>query len=266
MTRHTWLRRLPILPSALVLLLGVAANLHAQESGYTFRWMPASFDEIYFQSPDKGNYSSRIDLKIETQGAEWDTNKNPFAYSQEFQFRPWLQYHGIKRLELAFSTAYIKHFAIPAVGTKASTEVRVIAMGTLTQTRPWGSLYEQGRFELRNIRDKGATDWQHIPRVRFRFGQTFKVGESRWNHRIPAYQEIMLKDEKDAPVLDTVRFLGGYGFSPAPRWAATLGFRMDYELKSGKVFDVFFGPLVTVRYQFGRLTSRPLPHPNPDND
>ena len=58
--------------------------------------------------------------------------------------------------------------------------------GTTTQPKSWGSLYEQGRFELRNIKTEGATDWQTVPRVRFRFGQSFNAGKSHWKHRIPA--------------------------------------------------------------------------------
>jgi hypothetical protein len=131
-------------------------------------------------------------------------------------------------------------------------------MGTTTQPKSWGSLYEQGRFELRNIKTEGTTDWQTVPRVRFRFGQSFNAGKSNWEPRIPLYEEILFKYQEHTKGLDSVRFFGGYGFNPAQEWAVTLGFILRYQLQSsGRDFDVFFGPSFEVNYQLGKPRQSP---------
>jgi hypothetical protein len=256
------MRRSRILSSLLFLVLGASVNLRAQQGGYSFIGMPSSTQEIDLLSQDMGNYQARLDLQNITQGAEWDVNKNPYAYAQRINIRPWLLYHGIENVDLAFSTSYIRRFDIAAVDAKSSNEIRVTAMGTLTQPRSWGALYQQGRFEMRNIKNERATDWEHIPRLRFRFGQTFDLGQSRWKPRIPVYQEIILKHQEGDPALDTVRFFGGYDFAPAPRWSATLAFLLQYQLKSAKEFNVFFGPKFVVTHHFGRPSARRQPPPN----
>jgi len=255
------MRRLSILPSVLALVLGAGASSHAQQGGFSFTEMPFSTQEIDLLSEDIGDYQAQLDLQTITQGAEWDVNRNPYAYAQRINIRPWLLYHGIENVELAFSTSYIKRFEIAPVGSKASNEIRITGMGTWTQPRPWGALYEQGRLEFRNIKTEGTTDWEHFPRVRFRFGQTFDVGQSRWKPRIPLYQEIIFKHQEGAQALDTVRFFGGYDFALGPKWSATLGFLLMYQLKSAEQFNVFFGPKFVVTHHFGRPSGRRPPHP-----
>src|SRR5262245_52910520 len=116
--------RLSILASVLPLVLGASANLHAQQGGFSFTEMPFSTQELDLLSEDMGDYQARLDLQNITQGAAWDVNKNPYAYAQRINIRPWLLYHGIENVDLAFSTSYIKRFEIAPVGSKASNEIR----------------------------------------------------------------------------------------------------------------------------------------------
>jgi len=255
------MRRLSMLPSVLALVLGASATLHAQEGGFSFTEMPFSTQELDLLSEDMGHYQARLDLQNITQGAAWDVNKNPYAYVQRINIRPWLLYHGTDNVELAFSTSYIKRFEIAPVGAKASNEIRVTGMGTWTQPRSWGALYEQGRLEFRNIKTEGTADWEHFPRVRFRLGQTFDIGRSGWKPRIPLYQEITFKHQEGAKAFDTVRFFGGYDFTPRPQWSATVGFLLMYQLKSANDFNVFFGPKFVVTHHFGRPSGRRPPPP-----
>ena len=132
------MRRLSMLQSVLALVLGASANLHAQQ-GFSFTEMPFSTQELDLLSEDRGPYQARLDLQNITQGAQWDVNKNPYAYAQRINIRPWLLYHATENVELAFSTSYIKRFEIAPVGSKASNEIRVIGMGTWTQPRSWGA-------------------------------------------------------------------------------------------------------------------------------
>ena len=81
-----------LLPSLLLFIVGVAANSQAQDTGYSFVFIPTSIQEVDLAFPLKGNCSTQIDLQTITQGAQLGQNDNPFAYWQRIHFRPWLQY------------------------------------------------------------------------------------------------------------------------------------------------------------------------------
>jgi hypothetical protein len=250
------LRAWRITPLALLVTLGAASAVRAQD-GFTFNTMPASIQEIDIGLPDRGDFSEQVDVQFITQGADWDVNRNPYAYPQRLHIRPWLQYHRTRGVVWAFSPSYIKHYAIPAVDQPEQNELRLTAMGTSTQKRSWGSLYEQGRFEVRNIKEENKP-WEHIPRVRVRFGQAFNIHEASHNGRIAAYEEVIVKHEDDTTGLDSFRLFGAYAFNPAPKWTVKIGVRSEWQRKPGRVFDVLVGPSMTAHYQWGRRI-RPTP-------
>lgn len=68
-----------VTPLALLVTLGAVPVVRAQD-GFTFVTMPASIQEIDIGLPDRGEFSEQVDLQFITQGADWDTNRNPYAY------------------------------------------------------------------------------------------------------------------------------------------------------------------------------------------
>jgi hypothetical protein len=131
-------------------------------------------------------------------------------------------------------------------------------MGTLKQPLPGGSLYEQVRGELLNFRDSHGRV-QHLPRVRFRFGQNIYLGEcgSRVNKPyLGLYQEAILQFPQPSyshVTLTSARFFAGGGFDLGSRTAVLLGFKAEGEVSSsGSTVTLFFGPAFSIEYNFRR--------------
>jgi hypothetical protein len=250
----------------MALFIGIASIANAQSStGYNFRGITASIEEFDTAFHLKGGFSGQLDFQVVTQSAYIDQNANPFNYVQRVHIRPWLHHGGFKNTLWSFSTSYIKKFEVHPTGLKPSQEIRVTAMGTFTQPKEFGSLYEQVRFEIRNIRNNEGA-WSHIPRFRVRFGQNVNVGKSEKKPHITIYEELMLKVQEHQKAYDIGRVFIGYGWNAKPKLLVTAGFIAQAALRSnGQDLDVYFGPSVAFKYTFGNPKGHPLP-PDPDID
>jgi hypothetical protein len=238
----------------ILLMLGASNCIRAQN--YDFRGITNSINEFDTAFPIRGNFSGQVDAQIATQSAYIDQNANPFKYVQRYHIRPWIFYNGFKNTQLGFSTSYQHKFDVPAVGAKHSDEVRVTFMGTFTQPQSFGSIYEQVRVEIRNVRDSGG-DWSHFPRFRLRFGQNIDIERREKKRRLVMYQEIAFKAREDQKAVDSVRVFFGHLYRPTPRLAITTGFLTQAVLKSnGRDVDVYFGPKISVKYTFGKQKPR----------
>jgi len=257
-------QRFQLLLTCALLLLPVGIT-RSQGTDYKFQGIPATIEEFDLAFPVKGNFTGQVDLQTVTQGAHLNQNKNPFAYWQRAHVRPWLQYNGFKNKLLAVSVSWMKRYSIPPLGNKRGDEVRFTFLSTFTQPKSWGSFYEQMRGEVKNNKTDGATNWTHTPRFRFRLGQNFKVKEAH-HQQIIVYEEIMVKYKQHSKGFDILRFFGGYSYNKNPRWAFTVGFISQFQLRSNNTdVDFYFGPSLTVRYFFGK-PKHPLPPPDPDID
>ena len=247
------------------LLLVLPAAALAQGTDYEFRGIPATIEELDLGFDLKGKWTGQVDLQTVTQGAYLGVNDNPFAYWQRAHIRPWLQYHKSNSTLLAGSVSYMRRYAIPPLGNKRGDEVRLTLMGNFTQPESWGSLYEQVRVEVKNNKSDGASDWTHTPRVRLRFGQTFKLTEAH-HQTLVVYEEVMFKYKEHSKGYDIRRFFAGYSYTKNPKWVFTAGFIVQFQLnKNNTNVDIYFGPSITVRYHFGR-PKHPHPPPDPDVD
>jgi hypothetical protein len=238
----------------------------AAQPGYNFRGITASIEEFEAWAHLKGNFSTQVDFQMVTQSAYTDQNANPFAYVQRLHIRPWLIYSRVNNTQLAFSTSYIKKWAVPPVGLPETQEIRVHFMGTFTQPRSYGSIYEQVRFEVRNVLNEGSSDWKSWPRFRFRFGLNFNLAESKRRPRLSVYQELMLKIKENEKAYDIGRVYIGYGFNPTPKTSLSVGLIAQAALRgNGRDMDVYYGPSMALKYTFGKPKGAPLP-PDPDVD
>jgi hypothetical protein len=171
------------------------------------------------------------------------------------QVRPWLHYDGIRNTTLTGSASYINYFNVPGTSNYAHPEWRVTVLGTLKQPLSEGSLYEQTRFELLNFRDShGLT--QHLPRVRFRFGQNLYLGEGSSRPYLGVYEEAILQFPKPSysrVTFEGARFFAGYGFQWGARTQVLLGFKAEGEVStSGSTVTLYFGPAFSIEYNFSR--------------
>ncbi|HJZ78999.1 MAG TPA: DUF2490 domain-containing protein [Pyrinomonadaceae bacterium] len=261
------MNNLPIRNLIGIFMLAVVfvGSARAQGTGYNYRGIPAAIEELDLGFPDKGKFTGQLDLQIVTQGAYLGVNNNPFAYWQRVHLRPWLQYHKSLKTVIATSISYKKGFEIPPTGVKESDEYRFTLMGTFTQPKHFGAIYEQVRGEVKNTR-KSTGEWTHVPRIRFRLGQQFKLGDSKHNPKLQVYEEVMVKYQEHTKGLDIVRAFAGYGWRVSEKVGATIGFIVQAQLKSnGTDFDVYFGPSFTVRFNLGH-SKHPPPPPDPDID
>ena len=130
-------------------------------------------------------------------------------------------------------------------------------MVTLKQPLHGTSLYEQVRGELLNFRDSHGTV-QHLPRVRFRFGQNlyFGEGESGLKPYLGFYQEAILQFPQPSysrVTFSSARFFSGAGFDLGSRTEVLLGFKAEGEVSSsGSSVTLFFGPAFSIEYNFRR--------------
>jgi hypothetical protein len=124
----------------------------------------------------------------------------------------------------------------------------------LKQHLSGGSVYEQTRFELLNFRDShGVT--QHLPRVRFRFGQDLYLGEGNYRPYLGVYEEAILQFPQPSyshVTFEGARFFAGCGFDRGARTHVLLGFKAEGEVSSsGSTVTVYYGPAFSVDYAFG---------------
>jgi hypothetical protein len=240
------------LPSIALLLFGVSA-LRAQ----TLDPVPGFLQDIAGQTPLPAACSLEQEIQIGTQGNS--TNGNPFAYAHGLQFRLWFHYDGFPYTTLTSGVSYISYFTVPGTSYYRHPEWRFTSMGTLKQPLRGGSLYEQIRGELLNFRDShGAV--QHLPRVRFRFGQNLYLGEGGSRLMKPyvgIYQEAILQFPKlsySHVAFASARFFAGGGFKLRSRAEVLLGFRAEAEVSSsGSTVTLFYGPAFSIEYNFRKV-------------
>jgi hypothetical protein len=242
----------PSLAPLMVLLAGAVPSLCAQ----TLNPVPGFLQDLSGQFPLPAELSFEPEIQVGTQGNS--INGNPFAYGHALQFRPWLHYDGIPNTSLTGSASYISYFTVPGTSYYRHPEWRDTLMATLKQPLPGGSLYEQVRGELLNFRDSHGTV-QHLPRVRFRFGQNLYVGEGGSRLSKPYlgfYQEAILQFPKTSysrVTFTSARFFAGGGFDLGSRTEMLLGFKAEGEVSSnGSKVTVFFGPAFSIEYNFRR--------------
>lgn len=241
------------LSSMALLLFGISA-LSAQ----TLDPLPGFVQDVSAQYPLPKAWSLELETQLGTQGNA--TDLNPFAYSHGLQSRLWFHYDGVRHTTLTAGTAYISYFTVPESSYYRHPEWRFTVMDTLKQALPGGSLYEQIRGELLNFRDNhGAV--QHLPRVRFRFGQNLHLGEggSRLSKPyIGLYQEAIVQFPKPAyshVAFVSARFFAGSGFRVGSRAEVLLGLKAEAEVSSsGSTVTLFYGPAFSVEYNFRKIS------------
>ncbi len=204
---------------------------------------------------------SEFSLEQQVQAATQATAgaADPVAYWHGLQIRPWLHYDGIRNVTLTASVSYIHYFSVPRSDNYSHHEWRVTAMGTLKQSLAGGSLYEQTRFEWLDFRDTHGV-LQHLPRLRFRFGQNIYLGEGRVKPYLGVYEEAILQFPQPSyshVAFEGARFFAGGGIRLGARATALLGFKAAGEVStSGSTMTLYFGPVFSVEYNFRR--DRPL--------
>jgi hypothetical protein len=261
--------RIDLTPPMLALLLILAFALPAFAFGqeYKFRGITSSKEELGIAFPIKGDFSGQIDTQIFTQGGYTDVDANPFHYLQYVHIRPYIHYNGFRNIQLSFSPSIRWKYPVPVTNGSGNTEIRLAGLAKFIEPRSFGSVYQQFRVELRNIRDDSG-NWSHTPRFRFRVGQNFNVrGDSPKKFHFNSYQEILIKYQKGAKAFDSAQFYFGYGFNPKPAISLSMGVLTEMQLKSsGTDVDVFFGPSISVRYTFGKSRKNmPEAEPNDGN-
>jgi hypothetical protein len=186
-----------------------------------------------------------------TQGGS--DNGNPFAYEHGAQVRPWLHYDGLPNITITGSVSYIYSFTVPGTSYYRHPEWRVTVLGNVRQAFSAGSLYQQVRFESLNFRSSdGAV--QHLPRVRFRFGQNFYLSERRSRPYLGLYEEAITQFPQPSYSrvhFQGARFFAGYGFDYRRRASILLGFKAEAEVSSsGSTVTLFYGPVFSIEYNF----------------
>jgi len=218
--------------------------------------VPGFLQDLSGQFPLPNDLSLEEQIQIGTQGNS--TTGNPFAYGHALQFRPWVHYDGIPNTTLTGSVSYIYYFTVPGTSYYRHPEWRDTLIGTVKQPLHGGALYEQIRGELLNFRDShGAV--QHLPRVRFRFGQNLYLGEGGNKVNKPylgLYEEAILQFPKSSysrVTFTSARFFAGGGVELGSRTEVLLGFKAEGEVSSsGSTVTLFFGPAFSIEYNFRR--------------
>jgi hypothetical protein len=239
----------------LALLLFVLPALRGQ----TVNSVPGFLQDFAGQWPLAPEFSLEQQIQIGTQGNS--SNGNPFAYGHGLQFRPWLHYDGIPNTTLTGSVSYISYFTVPGTSYYRHPEWRDTLMVTLKQPLQRKALYEQIRAELLNFRDSHGVV-QHLPRVRFRFGQNLYLGEGGGRLSKPYlgfYQEVVLQFPRPSyshVSFTSARFFAGSGFEFGSRTEVLLGIKAEREVSSsGSTVNLFFGPAFSIEYNFRRSQS-----------
>ncbi|MBV4357271.1 DUF2490 domain-containing protein [Pinibacter aurantiacus] len=241
----------------LIFSMAAACTMHAQSPPpYTMGFVPASIAEtdVAFPLYEKWHLSGQADVQLVTQGAY--TNKNPFAYAQRFVVRPWIVYSGFKNMKLWLGYAHNKKYEIKEAGNYETLEQRLIVMGTYSQNMPKGSIFEQVRFETKFFDDRNGVH-QTVPRLRARFGVNHFLHQSSQKPvfqapNISYYTELMLKfASKDYAEehFDIFRLSVYYSAGITPNLHFLAGIIGQMQLRTnGTQFDVYYGPMVSLKY------------------
>jgi len=224
--------------------------------GQTVEPVPGFLQDVAGEFPLTPKFSFEQQFQIGTQGNS--SNGNPLAYGHGLQFRPWFHYDGIPNTTLTGSVSYIYYFTVPGTSNYRHPEWRNTLMFTLKQPSARGSLYEQIRGELLNFRDSHGVV-QHLPRVRFRFGQNLYLGEGGKRLNKPYlsfYEEAILQFPQATyshVTFTSARFFAGSGFGLGSRTEVLLGFKAEAEVSSsGSTINLFYGPALSITYNFRR--------------
>lgn len=243
----------------IIALFCIIATLQVQaQAPYTVGFIPASIEEMDVAFPlyNKWHLSGQVDFQMVTQGAY--TNNNPFAYVQRTVIRPWIIYSGFKNLKLYLGYAHNQKYEIKEAGNYETLERRLIVMGTLAQDMPRGNIFEQVRFETKFFDDANGVA-RTIPRLRGRFGVNHYLNKHRpkpalVSPNISYYAELMLKfPSKDYSEqhFDIFRMSVYYSAGISQKLHFLTGIIAQMQLHSnGKQFDIYHGPMVSLRYSF----------------
>jgi hypothetical protein len=234
-------------------VLFITPLLHAQ----VVDPIPGILQDIAGQLVLPAGFSFEQQVQAATQANS--TSANPFSYWHGVQIRPWIHYDGIRNVTLTAGVSYIDYFNVAGTSDYAHHEWRITAMGTLKQPLSGGSVYEQVRFEWLDFHDShGAT--QHLPRLRFRFGQNLNLGEGGAKPFLGLYEEAIIQFPQPSYSQDRfegARFFAGCGFRLGHRATALLGFKAAGEVSSsGSTMTLYFGPAFSIEYNFRR--DRPM--------
>ena len=214
---------------------------------------PGSIQDAASQFPLPARFTFEQQIQSGTQGGS--AGGNPFAYEHGMQVRPWLHYDGLKNVTITGSVSYIYYFTVPGTSYYKHPEWRITVLGNLRQALSAGSLYEQIRFESLNFRARNG-DVQHLPRVRFRFGQNLHLSEGRSRPYLGLYEEAITQSPRPSYSrvhFQGARFFAGYGFDYRKRTSLLLGFKAEAEVSSsGSTVTLFYGPVFSVEYHFTR--------------
>jgi hypothetical protein len=214
---------------------------------------PGSIQDFATQLPLPYQFSFEPQIQSGTQGGS--TNANPFAYGHGMQVRPWVHYDGIPNVTITGSVSYIYSFTVPGTSNYKHPEWRVTVLGNLRQTLSSASLYEQLRFEELNFRASNG-DVQHLPRVRFRFGQNLYLSERSSRPYLGVYEEAITQFPQasySGVHFQGARFFAGYGFDYRKRMSVLVGFKAEAEVStSGSTVTLYYGPVFSVKYNLTR--------------
>lgn len=243
-----------------ILLFCVAAmqTLKAQPAPppYTIGFIPASITEGDFAFPiyDKWHLSGQADFQLVTQGAY--TNKNPYEYTQRVVVRPWIVYSGFENMKFWLGYAHNQKYEVEEAGNYETLEQRLILMGTFSQNMPKGTIFEQVRFETKFFDDRNGVH-RVIPRLRARFGVNHFLRQTKEKPLFVApnigyYAELMLKfAPKDYANenFDIFRMSVYYTAGISKNLHFLAGVIGQMQLRTnGTQFDVYYGPVVSMKY------------------
>jgi hypothetical protein len=224
---------------------------------YTMGFVPASIAEVDVAFPiyKKWHLSGQTDIQTVTQGT-YD-NGNPFAYMQRFVLRPWLIYDGLKNMKLYLGYARNKKYAIEEAGNYETLERRLIVMGAFAQKMPKGTMFEQVRFEMKFFDDRDGVA-RTIPRLRARYGINHYLRQRDKERpffkapNISYYAEIMFKFPSKSYAkerFDILRQSVYYSGGVTKNLHFLLGIIAQMQLRTnGKQFDVYYGPIMSFRF------------------
>jgi hypothetical protein len=206
-----------------------------------------------FSSPIPMPHQLSFEPEIQSGMQSNSSDGNPFAFQHAFQVRPWLHYDGIRNLTITGGPSYIYYFTVPGTSYYKHPEWRFTGFASLRQRISGGSLYEQLRVELLNFRaSDGAV--QHLPRVRFRFGQNLALSEGRTKPYLGLYEEAITQYPQASYSrvhFQGARFFAGYGFDYRSRATFLFGFKAEAEVSSsGSTVTLFYGPVFSITYNF----------------
>ena len=230
----------------------------ADEPPYTFGFVPASIAEVdlSFNVYKKWHLSGQADMQVVTQGSY--TEHNPFAYVQRFVVRPWIIYSGLERVKIYLGYARNQKYAVDKAGNYETLERRLIVMGAYSQNMPKGTMFEQVRFEVKFFDDRNGVA-RTVPRLRARYGINHYLKQKKERPFFIApnmsyYAELMLKfpsKEYAKERFDIFRQSVYYSAGITQNFHIMAGVIAQMQLRTnGKQFDIYYGPIMALKYNF----------------